>query len=247
MTLREATYALDRPVPYLLVRGEAQTITAPLRHGAAGGLVAVASGTITIIRPDGTSLVSGAAVTVSSSTMTYEVTPAASETLGEGWQVRWVPVVDGVTYPVIRVDAYLCQYVPYNIVSALDLYARMPELEGRIPHRQGDRGDGVGWQPQIDATYYELLQRLIDDGRRPWEIVGVTGYREWSIARAVQRCVMAIPHGADSALGQSAKELAFEVERLWARMKIQYQADDAVHRRGVAPTIRLAPAGRVTF
>lgn len=247
MTIREATYALDRPVPYLLVRGETQTLTAPLRHGPAGALVSVDSGTITIARPDGTSSVSGAAVTVSSSTMTYGVTPAASETLGEGWQVRWTPTIGGVVYPVIRVDAYMCQYVPYNTVSVIDLYHRMPELEGRIPQRQGDRGDGTGWQPQIDATHYELLQRLIDDGRRPWEIVGVTGAREWCIARAVQRCVMATPHGADSALGQSAKELSFEVERLWARMKIQYQADDATYRRGVAPTVRLAPAGRVTF
>lgn len=246
MATREATYALARRVPYLLLAGEAQTISAPVRHGSDGGLIAPTSGTVTITKPDGTSLVSGAAVTVSSSTATYEVTPSASETLGEGWRVLWSLTIDGVVYN-FRLDAYLCQYVPPNTVSVLDLYARMPELEGRIPQRQSDRGDGTGWQPQIDATYYELLQRMIDDGRRPWKVVGITGAHEWAVTRTVQRCVTAIPHGAESAFGQASKELAYEVQRLWSSMRLQYEDDSPTVRRGTSPTVRLASASRRTM
>ena len=142
MAVRQATYAFARPAPYLLERGVAQTIQAPIRHGSAGSLVAPDSGTITINRPDGTALVSGAAVTVSSSTASYDVTPSASETLGAGWDVLWTLVFDGTTYPVFRQSAYLVKYVPPNLISAQDLYTRVPELQHRVPQSQDDTTRG---------------------------------------------------------------------------------------------------------
>lgn len=244
MATRTATYAFSRRVPYLLERGAEQTISAPIRHGSAGALVSPDSGTVTIVKPDGTSLVSGAAVVVSSSIATYTVTPAASETLGEGWEVRWTLVFGGVTYPVYRQDAILCDYVPANTISAVDLYTDLPELEYRIPQSQGERGDDVGWQPQIDAAYYDLINKLLSGGKPVWKIIGVSGYEDWLRTRAKIRCVGAISHGPDSDWAQAAKELSFELRRVEAAFKVSYDADDISIRRGGSPTIRMAPAGR---
>jgi hypothetical protein len=247
MPVRTATYAFARPAPYLLERGASQTIEAPIRHGSAGSLVAPDSGTVTIVRPDGTNLVSDAAVTVTSSTATYTVSPSSSETLGAGWEVRWTLVIGGVTYPVFRQSAYLCEYVPPNVISVQDLYTHVPELQHRVPQAQDATsrgGSGEGWQRQIDEAYYELVRRLLDDGRSPWLIREVTGYREWLLTRALQMCVGAIDAGPDTAWAQHGKRLHFDLQRADSRFRIQYSTDDAQHRRGGVPSIRLAPVGR---
>jgi hypothetical protein len=247
MAVREATYSFSRPAPYLLERGALQTIEAPIRYGSAGSLVAPASGTITINRPDGTALVSGAAVTVSSSTATYAVTPAASETLGAGWDVLWTLTIGGVVYPTFRQSAYLVKYVPPMVISARDLYTRIPELEHRVPQAQDDTdrgGTGTGWQPQIDEAYYELIRRLLSDGREPWKIREVTGYRDWLLTRALQLCVGTISFGPDSAWAQQSKALHFEMQRASAALRFQYDDEAAGIRRGGHPVIRLAAVGR---
>lgn len=244
MAERVATYALARAAPFFLERGAEQTITWPIRHGVDGSLVAPDSGTVTIVRPNGTSLVSEAAVTVSSSTAQYTLTPAASEALGAGWDVRLTPVIDSVTYPTIRQSAYLCEYVPPNVISVLDLYEHLPELRHRVPQNQGANGDNTGWQPQIDAAYYEFLQRALDDGQRPWMIREVTGYREWLLTRAKILCVRAISHGPESSWAQELKQLHFDMQRAEARLRFQYSDEDAKTRRTGSPVTRLAPVGR---
>lgn len=246
MAIGTSLYAFTRPVPYLMVRGSAQTLSAPIRSQD-GTLVAPASGTITITKPDGTNLVTAQAVTITGSIATYSTTPASTDTLGEGWYVIWSLVVGSDTY-TYRQTAYLCEYVPPQVVTELDLYNRLPELRYRVPPAQtADRGDGTGWQSQIDGTYYELIQRLLDDGRRPWEIIEVTGYREWMIARACQRAVQAIPAAPDSTWAKTSVDLAHEVRRAEARMRIRYSVDDAGFRRGGAPVIYLMPNGRPSW
>jgi len=253
MPIRDETYAFARPVPYFLVRGGigggVQTLSAPIRDGAEGSLVAPdADSTISIEKADDTELVSGATVTaVTSSTAQYDLTLSSSETLGAGWTILWDLSFSGVAYPTFRQSAYVVDYVPPNVISAVDLYGELPELRHRIPQSQGERGDDVGWQPQIDAAYYELLQLLIDDGRRPWLIREVTGYREWCLARALQRCVQAIPYKGDSTWAQASKELAFRLKRARAGLRFQYSDEDADVRRAASPVITLGPVARVSW
>lgn len=249
MAVGQSTYTFARPVPYLLVRGSAQTCSAPIRHGAEGALVAPteAGSTLTVTKPDGTYLVSAGAVTVTGSIATKSVTPTAVDPLGAGWLMTWSLVIGGDTY-VFRTTAYICEYVPPPVVSAIDLLQRVPELRYRVPAAQStDRGDGTGWQPQIDDTYYELLQRLIDDGRRPWEIVEVTGYREWCIARTIQRCIQTIPAQPDSPWAQAAVTWAHETRRAEAAMRFRYSSEDSSTRKGGSPLIRLCPVGRPSW
>ena len=199
MAIRQATYAFARPAPYLLERGATQTLTAPIRHGSGGGLIAPDSGTITITRPDGTEFVSGQAVTVS------------------------------------------------NVVSEHELYARVPELQHRVPQSQGptDRGgSGEGWQPQIDEAYFELIQKMLDDGKKPWLVREVTGYRKWLLTRALQLCVGTISFGPDSTWSEQSKRLYFEMNKVQSDMRFQLENDDGGTRRGAVPALRIAAVGR---
>lgn len=247
MTVRVATYAATRPVAYLLERGVLQTISCPIRHGATGSLVDPDSGTITIMRPDGTTLVSGAVVTVSSSTATYDLTPSVSETLGEGWTVIWTLTFDGQAYPAYRYEAYLCEYIPPCSISAVDLYTYEPELRHRVPQSQGERGDNVGWQPQIDSAYYTLLQYLIDSGTRVWLIRGMTGAREWLRTLALSRSCRTLGTTEDSVWMTKAADYMQEHRLAQATLKLQDETMDPGVRSGMSPIIRLAPMNRPLF
>lgn len=246
MTLSATRYAPSRRAALLLVRAVAQTVSAPIRHGASGALQAPVSGTITILRPDGTALVSGAAVTVTSSTATYAVTPAASETLGEGWTVQWSLVMADGDFQW-REEAFLCEWVPPNKISAINLYETCPELAHRIPERQGPSGTNEGWQPQIDMAYDELIQQLIDDGRRPWLIRSVTGYHQWLQARAIQIAIGTIPTAMGDQWEGWRKQAHFEMLRVSGTFKIQYADESPTIRRGGSPVIRLSPPERQLY
>ena len=247
MTIRSETYAFTRPVPYLLVRGVAQTIAAPIRHGATGALVipTESGSTITVQRSDGTYLLSDVQISdVLSGEAVHDLALiATTEVLGEGWEVVWSLIMPTGTF-AYRTAAYLCEYVPPNVISVLDLYTRVPELQYRIPQRQGDSGDGTGWQPQIDEAYYELMRRLVDDGKRPWLIREVTGYREWLLARAVQLAVNAVPGGPEAWTGKAARDAHFEVAAAAGRMRLQYATESPTRRRSGSPAIRLSPVER---
>jgi hypothetical protein len=247
MAERYDTYGAVRPVPYLLERGRAQTIACPIRYGSTGALVAPTSGTITVTRPDGTSLVSAAAVTVTSSVAEYALAaPAATETLGEGWTVEWTLTFTATVYPVYRFDAYLCEYVPHCPISAADLYRYEPELAARIPQSQSSRGDNTGWQPQIDDAYYAFIQHLIDAGHRPWLIRGMTGAREWIRTEALMRACRALATADDSVWFQKATDYRYEHRAADAALVVQFSNDDPGVRRGTSNRIRLAPVRRPT-
>lgn len=244
MAIRESGYALARSVPYFVQRGALQTLTAPVRYGATGALVSPDSGTVTITGPSGT-IVSAAAVTVSDSQATYDWTPAATASLGSDYEVIWTLVFSTVTYPPFRATAYMTDYMLTPAITVLDLYTAMPELRYRIPQAQTtDRGDSTGWQPQIDAAYYELLRKLLADGRSPWLIREIPGAFDWMLVRAQQKCIAAIEHGPDSSWSQKAKELAFEFRRVDGQLRFQFSEDGANYRRSASPVTSLAPAGR---
>jgi hypothetical protein len=243
MSMGRTTVALVRPVAQFLRRGVSQSVVAPLRHGSTGALVAPteSGSTLTVRRPDGTALVSAAAVAVVSSVATASLAPAAAETLGAGWTLEWSLVVDGEAV-VFRESAYLCDYIPHNVISAVELYEAKPELQHHVPPAQETAGQG--WQPQIDRAYYDLLQLLLDSGHEPWRLREVVGARRWLEVRALQRCVGAIEHGPASTWAQYAKSLYFEMRAAQAELRLQWEEDAPTHRRGVTGSIRLAPLRR---
>ena len=246
MALSPTSYSLGRRVPLLLVRSGTQTVRAPVRRGSTGALVVPNSAIITILRPDGSTLVSGASAPISSSVAGYTLTPGASEALGAGWTVSWsLTMSDGDMLPW-REDAYLCEYVPPCAISAVDLYTTVPELAYRVPEAQGSRGTDEGWQPQIDAAYDDLLRKLIDDGHRPWQIRTVSGYHPWLLARALQRCLEAIPTAPGDTWETERRSAHFRMVAADGGLRIQYADQSSSTHRG-GPVISLCSPERVQW
>ena len=158
--------------------------------------------------------------------------------------MEWTLVFSGVTYPVYRFEAFLCEYVPPCPISVLDLFGREPEMRHRIPQDQGDRGDNTGWQPQIDEVYYELIQGLIDDSSRLWLIRGMTGAREWFRARTLELCCRILSTSPDSVWARKATDYMYEARNSRARLVFQYTTDTPDIRRGASPVTRLSPIDR---
>jgi hypothetical protein len=247
MAVRTDTFAFARRVPYFLERGVEQTIEAPVRHGTTGSLQTPDSGTITIVKPDGTDLVSAAAVTVASSTAQYTLTPSAAETLGAGYEVRWTLVFATVTYPVYRTAAYLGKYLPPNQISVVNLYGVWPWLQHRIPQSQGDTdrgGDGTGWQRQIDDAYYSFLRRVLEDGREPWKIREATGYYDWLLAKALSNAVGAIENLSGDEIVERRRQAFFLMKEAETRFRLNFDTTAPGRRSGGSALIRMAPVGR---
>ena len=245
MPTRTETYAATRPVPYLLEYG-AQTLVCPVRHGLSGALVAPTSGTITITRPGGTALVSAAAVTISGSQAEYTATVPTSESIGEGWTVVWSLVISTITY-VFRFDAYLCEYVPHCPISTQDLWGGdgIVELKDRVPQsRSADRGDGTGWQPEVDAAYYELIQTLLDRGYRPWLIRGMTGARRWVLTKAVGNCCRQLVDADPSGVWASHQSHFWSDWKKADGVLVVNTTDLTASERQSRGPYRLAPVGR---
>ena len=241
---RIETLAFTRSAPYLLERALEQTVTCPVRYGSGGNLQEPTSGTITIRKPRGTDLVTDAAVVVASSMAQYTFTPDETDTIGAGWELIWTIVVDGSTY-TYRQTGYMCEYVFRNVISENALYTRVPELRFRVPqHQRTETGDGTGWQPQIDEAYYELVQRLLDDGRQPWLIEEATGYREWLLTRALQLCIGTVATSAGSSWEAHRKTAYFEHRNAAGKMRFRYSDNSVDEREAGTPIIRLCSVTR---
>jgi hypothetical protein len=235
MTLSISTRALDIDAPYMLRQGVTQTISAPIRYGSGAPLVAPveAESSITIQRPDGTYLASGAAVTVSSSIATYEVTPSASEVLDEGWDVIWHLVFttgdDPEDFPN---EAILVEYNLFPVISERQVFVEEPELEFRVPQAQGVNGDGTGWQPQIDAAWYRVIRKLIERGERLWKIRNATGLHDVVLYEVLKGCTRAVKQDPDGIWREKSRGYTFDAKDAWAQLKLQYDEDAATVRRG---------------
>lgn len=245
MTVRASTYALARSIPYLLQQGAAQDVEAPIRHGTDGSLVTPSAATLSVMRPDDTTFSSGPADTTSG-VATYTIPDTSAEDVGRDWELAWAHTIGGVVYPY-RMTAYLCQYVPPCPVTVLDLYDRVPELEGRIPARQGVNGTGEGWQTQIDDAYREFLRSLIADARPIWLLRSAEDYFDAVRLRACELAVKAVPSPPESAWTQTAKVLYLEAQAARGKVRLSYTDERESLRRAGQATVRLAPVGRPSW
>jgi hypothetical protein len=244
MAERDDTYAPARPIPYLLGRVAAQTISLPVRNGSAGSLVAPSSGTLTITCP-GASVVTSGAVSFPGDIATATLSSMIGLELGAGYTLVWALTIAGVAY-TYRFDAYLCDYVPACAISVLDMYAREPELKHRIPQSQAAStrgGSGEGWQVQVDEAYYDLIQTLLDRGESPWLIRGLTGLRAWLRSRALMLCCRTLSTATDDQWDRKAGVYYAEHKAADGSLAIQRDTDPATLRTSRGP-YRLAPVGR---
>lgn len=243
MAERDDTYAPARPIPYLLGRVAAQTVSLPVRTGSAGGLVLPTAGSLTVTCPTGS--VTAGVVTFPGDISTADISTVVGFPAGAGYSLNWSLTIAGVVYPY-SIEAYVCDYVPPSMISVLDLYSREPELRHRIPQSQSATnrgGSGEGWQVQVDESYYDLIQTLLDRGEQVWTIRGLTGLRAWLRSRALMLCCRALSTATDDQWDRKAGVYYAEWKAADGSLVLLHAEDPATTRTSRGP-YRLAPAGR---
>lgn len=192
-----------------------------------GSLSAPSSGTVSLISPDGTAVVDGAAVVVASSKATYTVPTATvgSYSLGTGWLLRWELVMDDGNTHEHRQEASLVRARLASVISDVDLLARHSDLLSYLP-------DGTTTlEGYIEEALWTMLGRLEAAGRRPYLILSPAALRPWQQALALS--LVCRDFAGDGRIDNRWTALADRYDGVaeleWSRLTLTYdENDDAV-------------------
>lgn len=176
MSLAETVYTARFRSTETLERGRTQTISCPTSR--AGATATPTSGTVTISRPDGTVLVTGAVTIASIATFSVTGATTTAEALGEGWLIEWALVMPDAVTHTFRQDAALCRRTLYPVISQDDLTQRHSDLPSLL-------GTAASYQPYIDEAFFTICTRLIGAGRRPYLVIQPSALRECHLMLAL--------------------------------------------------------------
>jgi hypothetical protein len=176
MSLAETVYTARFRSTETLERGRTQTITCPTSR--AGATATPTSGTVTIYRPDATTLVTGAVTVASIATFSVTGATTTAEALGEGWLIEWALVMPDAVTHTFRQDAALCRRTLYPVISQDDLTQRHSDLPSLL-------GAAASYQPYIDEAFWTICTRLIGAGRRPYLVIQPSALRECHLMLAL--------------------------------------------------------------
>lgn len=228
--------------PELFVRGRANVITCPVyRDGALVAPTALGS-SVTITRPDQSTLVLAGSVTVVGSIAQYTILAAdlAGQLLGEGWRVEWSLVLPDMADPhVFRRSAIVGRSALYPVITDEDLFRRRGDLRGFL-------GDGESYQGDIEEAFTEICHMLGQGGSLahlvmdPESLKYVELYK--TLAIIYGRFSTAPPGESDANWPDLAATYETRFSESYKTLGVKYDTNDS----GVADTKRRA-AHPVTF
>jgi len=234
--------------PYMLVRDQAQDITCPIY--ASGSLVAPSSGTVTIERPDGTTIIEDEAVTVTGSIATRSVTAAelpTSESFGARWQVVWTLVfASGVTPEVIVSDAALIRRGVYPTVAQADLVRRYGGLD---PSATTALSSVTNWQDKIDLAWGMIIRSILNSGERPDLITSPSALHDAHMALVLALIFEDLETRLNDGYAAVAARHRDEYREYWRRLTYVPDADEDgradLRRKRLAPSVWLGGFDRL--
>lgn len=209
-------------LPDVFERGVSNTTSCPIY--AAGTLVTPTSGSCSISGPGGAVVASGA-VTIVSGVATYEWTPPASTSLGEGWQVTWE--LSTTDHGVIRHrnEGMIARFRGICPLSVSDLYDVAPAIKpgntsiSAMTHEDIDAKIRVAWE--------QVQVRLISLGRRPWLVIGSYALKEVTQLTALSIIYSGLQHRGNEAILATSQQYQVDLKAAWDRLKLTYDEGDA--------------------
>jgi hypothetical protein len=218
-------YRTTFDLPVYLERGREQIISCPVYDESSTLAAPDAADTVSVLRPDGTALVDAQTIAVVGSTATYTLTPAASETLAEGWQVVWNLTIGTDSQRAYKVDAALVRQVLHPMVTDAHLTQRHPELVDLYPE------GSTSFDGAISAAWTSIQIRLLQSGRRPYLVLSPWSLHEPLILLSlgyVFRALSTYTVGGDRYSDLSATYLK-AYEDAWAQVNLTYDSDGDGH------------------
>lgn len=176
MSTAEVPYSFRNRVPVTLHAGRDQVTAISAYYQ--GALVAVASGTYTLLGPTGSVVVDAEAITVPGGVATYELDGTteipATVTKGARWQERWALSMPDGTTRTVRRTAALAAFELQPPITDADLTGVYPDLLDSL----GDYATHL--QDWIDEGYSEVVRTLWKHQNFPHILVEPSDVYAWA-------------------------------------------------------------------
>jgi hypothetical protein len=248
VSLAETVYAARFRTSETIERGRQQTLTCPTQR--AGATATPTSGTITIYRPDQTTLVTAAVTVPGGGIATYTLLAGAttSEQLGEGFLVEWALLMpDSVTH-TFRNDAALVRRSLYPVISDADLTLRHSDLPALLA------SGTTSYQNYLDESFATIQNRLISQGRRPYLVIQPSALREAHVMLTLHMIFLDFQTSAgDGGRWQALAEHYLRAyTEAWNTLKFTYDESDEnrvdpTSKKGATSTVWLNGRGGPSF
>jgi len=167
-------YTARFPLPYMLVRGRANTITLPIERGGSG--ITPTSGTVTVKDSSGAEFVSAAAITAADPS-TYAILASVipdTTSLDDSWTVRWLVTFSDGEVAEFQNIAYIIRRDLHPVITVADVLQKAPPFSATdaVPSTESV-------QTYMDEAWERIQRWLIKQGRRP-ELV-LDSYALWDL------------------------------------------------------------------
>ena len=250
-TILTDTYAPRWAGPALIERAKATRLVCEVHH--AGAVQVPTSGTITLRDPANVSVLDAVAVTIDSSgRAVYDLLAAsvpATYTPSPRWLLEWALTFADAQVHTFRRDAHLVLRRLYPVITQDDLTRRRGELtpgtrESIVPRQRSSL------QGYLDEAWETLIERLVEDGRYPQQVMTPTSLKAAHKALTLHLVFddMAAGDGEDR-YSRSALWFWERYEEAWARLRYTVDLDednrppsDAEEGSGNLPVVYLGGA-----
>jgi hypothetical protein len=174
VTTSAAAFTVVRQAaPDLLVRARVNVVGVEVEVD--GSIPLISAATVSLLKPDGTSVITAAAATISLGTATYSIPaatlPATMAPIGEGWQLVWGIEIGGVAQPIIDREAALILRPLHPVIDDTD-------LEDSYPDISRDRGSVPSLHRWRVEAWKRIIGRLIQTGHISYQIKSGWVFRE---------------------------------------------------------------------
>ena len=212
------------PLPDQLERDADNVLRCPVHKD--GAVDAPASGTYRVVSASGREMDAGDVTIVDDVAQAIYHPPAATP-LEVGWQVQWTLTYgEGETAEVerFRNEALTCRYRLACPISTDDIYKAAPALKSTVAGAITAK-TSADHDEQIGEAWLRVQLRIIQDGKRPWLVIGAGSLRMVVLLEA-----LAIIMGSLSQRNQTYVEQAAnykrEAEFEWRRVQLKYDLND---------------------
>lgn len=174
VTTSAAAFTVVRQAaPDLIVRNRQNAVEVELEVD--GAAPTIDSATVSLLKPDGTAVVSNEAATVVGGRATYTIPaatlPSTLTPIGEGWQLVWSLTIGGVAQPLIDREAALILRPLHPVITDVD-------LEDSYPDISRDRGSVASLLQWRNEAWKRIIGRLIQTGHITYQIKSGWVFRE---------------------------------------------------------------------
>lgn len=223
MTTNATEYSARFPLPTMLVRGRANTITLTLERGGSG--VTPTSGTVTVADSGGKKYVDGAAITPGNPS-TYAISAGTLPTttsLDDSWTIRWSIAFSGGEVAEFATIAYVVRRDLHPVLTVSDVTRRAPPFSATnaVP-------SGESIQAYMDEAWERIQRWLISNGRRPELVLDPYALFDLHLAETLadlyHQAVTSLNSGG--ALAEDWEWWREEATRLRGALSLRYDVDE---------------------